>query len=221
MTMYYWLRDRIPFILTLLYFVKPRIKKIHMDLIGQYLWSATGLFTLVSIYLMLDGQLLIRLVGMRWSFPSPIEWGILIIAGSWILQKKIPIFDAYYLSFMAGIGGGWIYEILYGIPYWIKSGFAQWNVFNARLVKVFFIDFQVFCIPILFFILRERFNYRFSNKLKYLSVLVISFYLFGFQIAPFFHRMGNFGGNGFYGWVLRIPVVVFLYLVLSEVSESE
>lgn len=207
--------------LTLLYFGRHRIRKIHMDFIGQYFWSVTCLFTLVSIGLMLDGQTLNALVGFRWSFPSPIQWGLLIIAGSLMLQRKIPVFDAFYLSFMAGLGGGWIYEILYGIPYWIRSGFASWNVFNARLIKVFFIDFQILSIPVFIWILRDRFNYRLSSRLKAILPVVVSFYLLGIQLAPSFHRLGNFGGNGVYGWVLRIPVAGFLYLVLSEVSESE
>ncbi len=170
---------------------------------------------------MLTGQSLTVLVGFRWSFPSPIEWGLFVISGFLVLQRKIPIFESYYLSLLAGIGGGCIYEILNGIPYWIRQGFGPWNAFNVSLYKVFLVDFQVLALPVLFWILGERFNYRISNKLKFVLAGTISFYMFKAQIAPFFHQMGNFGGNGMWGWVMRIPVAVFLYLVLLEVSENE
>jgi len=222
MSFYYWFRDRIPFLLTLIYFGRSKIRKIHRDFIGQYLISVTWILVLQSIGMMLRGLSLNGLVGFRWSFPSPIQWGILIIAGSETLERKgIDIFESFYLSLLAGIGGGCIYEILRGIPYWIRSDFAPWNLFNTSLTKVFLVDFQVLCLPILFGILRSRFNYRVSRGTMILLAPVLFFYMFGIQIEPFYHHLGNFGGNGVYAWVMRLPVAVILYQILSEVEKNE
>ncbi len=226
MTLYYIFRDKIPFYLSIIWIYRDQIKErvggLPLDLLGQYLITVTWFLEIGCLWLLFTGESLMKLVGFTWSFPSPLQWGFLVLLLTRSLEKKgVGIFESYYLALLTGIGGGFIWEVLYGLPYWIESGFAYWNFVNFSPVKIFFIDFQVFALPIVYYSLRKRFNFRIKESWKILSVLVAGFYLFGFEIAPFFHRMGNYGGNGVYGWVLRIPVVILLYVMVNGVEKNE
>ncbi len=225
MTLYYIFRDKIPFYLSILWVYRARIRErvggLPLDLLGQYLITVTWFLWGTCLGLLFRGDSLNKLVGFQWSFPSPLEWGALIILLTQSLEsKKIGIFESYYLALLTAIGGGFIYEVLKNIPYWIESGFAQWNWLNFSPVKIFFIDFQAFTLPIVYYLLRTEYNFRIKESWKILSVLVLGFYLFGFEIAPFFHRMGNFGGNGVYGWVMRIPVAILFYVMINGVEKK-
>ncbi len=225
MTIYYFARDRIPFFLTLIYLYRNQIRSkfkstVLLQGLGYYLISITGFLLIVSCGLLVQGDSMAPLVGFRWSFPSPLQWGILTLVGTFILiEKGVQPFDAYYISFMSSLAGGWVFEILYGLPYWIKSGFATWNAFNFNIYKVFIVDFQVLSIPIILYLIHSRFKYVVSTKLKAVSIGALVFYLVGPSIAPFFHRMGTLGGNSMYAWVLRIPIGVAIYVMLSEVEK--
>lgn len=225
MTVYYLVRDRIPFFLTLSYLYRKEIRSnfkltVLLQGLGYYLIAITSFLLMVTGYLLVTGESMYPLVGFRWSFPSPLQWGILTLVGTFMLMKKgIPPFDAYYISFMSSLAGGWVFEILYGLPYWIKSGFASWNAFNLNIYKVFIVDFQVLSVPIILYLIHNRFKYVVSTKLKAISIGALVFYLIGPSIAPFFHRMGNLGGNTMYSWVLRIPIGVVIYVMLSEVEK--
>jgi hypothetical protein len=184
------------------------------------LLMVTGLFV--------SGQSLSLLVGFNWSFPSPLTWGALILTGTYTLRRKyhwvgngrpFTLFEAYYLSLMTALGGGWFYEILRGIPYWIMSGYAQWNWANFNTTKIFFFDFQIFALPIVLHLLTKRFSYKMSKEMLILIGSVVVFYLLGLRIAPFYHRLGSLAGNTFYSWIMRLPMALMLYTMLDEVRK--
>jgi len=225
---YYLLRDRIPFFLTLLYIyihlndkqvVKHEISENLRDFIGNSLLYFTYACLFVSINFMIFGTDMEPIVGFRWSFPSPIEWSIFVILCTRLLTRKgLPIFESYYLSLLMGLGGGWLYEILYGIPYWIQSEFAPWNWLKFNAVKIFFIEFQVLAIPLVLYILYNKYNYTAPNNLNKLIPGVLVWHFSNFWVSPFLHRLGSWRGNTFYSWVLRIPVMILLYKILEGVK---
>lgn len=230
MTIYYIFRDRIPFYLSIIWLYRWKLRKIKLadtpltDLIGAYMITLTCI-TLGLVFVTLNaGESLINLVGFRWSFPSPITWGILTLAGTYNLVKKrgggvFTTFEAYYLSFMTALAGGWLYEILRGIPYWILSGYAPWNWYKFNPTKVFLFGFQIFAFPIVMHLLIKKWNYKMSREMLILIGSVVVFYLLGFKIAPFYHQLGSYAGNSFYSWIMRLPMALLLYTILDEVRK--
>jgi hypothetical protein len=226
---YYILRDRIPFYITLIWLYRDQIKtKINgvslIDYFGYYLTTVTFMTLGAVIGLFIQGESLSKLVYINWSFPSPIVWGLLILAITFKLHwiEKLPVFDSYFFSLLTALGGGWLYEILYGFPYWVRSGFANWNwiKFNPNF-KVFFFEYQIFCIPLVFYFIFKNYNLKLNPRgFVFLGLGVIAFYIFGLQIAPIFHRMGHpLGRAGVYAWILRIPMAGLLYYLVSGVTK--
>lgn len=211
---YYLLRDRIPFFLTMFYMQRHHVPQKHRDLLGLSLLATTILCLGISLYLwIVDGNFM-ALFGFKWSVPSPVEWSIMVIALTYLLyQKEVSIFKSYYLSLITAIGGGWIWEISHGFPFWVRSGFAHWNMFKLNAVKVFYFEFQVICLPIVLYILRDM-KYK---RNKYLIPAIIGaaiFYLGNIQIAPYVNRINYY----LFSWVLRVPTIIVLYLLLNGVQ---
>ena len=227
---YYLLRDRIPFFFTCIYLylylndkklVKYEVKPVLREAMGYVLLWVTFACLFLSINFLIFEPDLSRLFGFKWSFASPIEWSIFVIATTLMLRKRnLPTFDAYYLSLLAGLGGGWLYEILYGIPIWIKLDFAFWNWLKVNAVKIFFIEFQVLSIPIILYILYTRYSYKPKNSLKYYIVGVTLWHFSNFWIAPYLHSLGTFKGNTLYAWLLRVPMMILLYKLLEGVDKQ-
>jgi hypothetical protein len=223
MTLYYILRDRIPFILSIIWVYRDQIRhKLNgvelLDYLGYYFLTVTGMTLGATLILMFMGKTLFPLVYFHWSFPSPVEWGLFIIGATVNLHviKKIPVFESYYLSFLSCLGGGWVYEILYGIPYWVRSGFSSWNWIKFNLSKVFFFEFQIFCLPIVSYLIYKNYLYEpeyFKRARVFIFIVsVVCFYIFGLRIAPYFHRLGQtIGDTGYYAWILRVPMILILY----------
>lgn len=232
MSLYYIFRDRIPFFLSVVWLYRWRLSRRDFlgipltELLGYYMITLTSMILLIVTGLFVSGQSLILLVGFKWSFPSPFTWGALILAGTYNLCQKhegrlFTVFEAFYLSFMTSIAGGFLYEILRGIPYWIISGYAQWNWANFNTTKILFFDFQVFTFPIVIYLLQRKFSYRMSKEMVILIGSVVVFYLLGLRIAPFYHRLGSLAGNTFYSWIMRLPMALLLYCMLDEVRKYE
>lgn len=213
---YYLLRDRIPFVLTGFYIWRDRFP-VHLQNFGGWVLYITT-FALVGATTILwkSGLNMEPLLGFRWHLASPMEWGAFILLTSTVLYwRGLRIFDAYYLCFMAGLGGGWLYEILYGIPYWVQSGFAYWNIFKVNAAKVFFIEYQVISLPLLWYFLQEK-HYAPRPLLGGLFLLMFLFYWFGpTHIMIPFNQLTN---PNAYGWLLRIPCMIFLGYVLMGVK---
>jgi len=225
---YYLLRDRIPFFLTLIYIylylddkgvVYHRVSEKLRSLMGYGLIAVTIGCLGISLGLMAFWTDLSPIVGFRWSFPSPVEWSLFVlICTRSLMIRGLGVFNSYYLSLLMGLGGGWMYEILYGIPYWIRVGGGPWNWYKYNAVKIFLIEFQVFCIPLAIYILINRYDYHFPKYIKPLTLCVILWHMSNFWTAPFFHTMGVFRGNSMYSWVLRVPVMILLGAILRGVK---
>lgn len=222
---YYLLRDRIPFVLTLIYTyfviqkrgaVTHKVPLRYQNLLGWGLYFFTWLCLVFSVTVYIIDGTFMRWFGFKWSLPSPIQWSIFTILNTVMLRKKnYPIYTAYYYAFMTALAGGWIYEIFYGIPYWVRSGFAAWNWMKINAAKVFFIEFQVLAIPIVWYNIRN--SYR-RNKYLWFSVfLALIFYMANIQIRPILYPYNRY----LFKWVLRIPAAIFLTLWLQGAKQNE
>ncbi len=218
---YYVMRDRFPFFLTILYLYRDKIPffdKYSQARLGLVLTIETAAASLAAIYLYCAGEDMVKLAGIHWSAPSPIQWGIFITVSTLFLSPRcLPIFEAYYLSLLAALAGGWIYEVAYSIPHWVNSGFAPWNWMKINAIKVFFVEFQVLCLPILIYIIKTTKEYKTSRLLKYAVFGALIFYGLGEYIKPFIHRFGQTA----YMWVLRVPTQITLFLLLYGIRGNK
>jgi hypothetical protein len=122
---------------------------------------------------------------------------------------------------MAALGGGWLYEILYGIPYWVQGGFQPWNWLKFNAVKIFLVEFQVLSIPLLLYILYNNYDYTTKDYLTRVVPGVLVWHFSNFWVSPYFHRIGSWKGNTLYAWFLRVPVIVMLYIILMGLKEKD
>ena len=208
---YYILRDRIPFFLTLIYFHRHRIPKLVQNYLGYYLALCSMVVASIASILYLKGRDMTELAGISWSPPSPIEWGLFIGVSYMILYSRgMPSFEAFYLSFLAAMGGGWIYEFS---PL-LVNGFKWFVFFKVNAVKVFFMEFQVFCLPILAAIIYKTKVYEPHWTLKISGLVAVLFYGFNQQVISFVQRNLLYS----YRWWVRLPAIFFLLSVIYGVK---
>jgi len=162
----------------------------------------TTLCTLAATYLFFNEGNMSRLVGIRWSAPSPIEWGTFILFSTFILMSKTDVLEAFYLSFIAAIGGAWLYEyapMLFG-------GFDWFVFFKVNAVKVFFMEFQLFCLPLLYAIIIK------TKEYKPHFILI--------PAGVFMGLFAIYSANTLWisRWIVRLPTIFFLFFVLLGIK---
>jgi len=211
---YYVLRDRVPFILSLLYAVylsKPNLRRHYRHL--TY-WLLIGIVTITSasLTLYLTGKSLNHLFGINWTYPAPIEWGTYILATyTTLTRREIPSFEAMYLSIITALAGGWIYEL----PRWVNAG-DLWGILNPNITKVFFIRFQVICIPITLYILKYRTQYKPPNHWIAATILYIIFsYATAFTRLP---RIMDRRIDRSWCWIARVPTQLAMLYTLTGIG---
>lgn len=212
---YYLLRDRIPVFLTVIYIQRHQIPLKYRNLMGWGLMALTigGLFTALIIWVTNKGDMT-PIFGFSWSVPSPIEWSLLVIFSSMLIYGRgVELFKAYYIALLAALGGGWIYEILYGMPYWVRSGFAHWNLFKLNANKVLYFEFQVICLPIVLYLIKDM-KYERSRYLLPVTLASLFFYLNNIWIAKYIHKISFYT----FQWFYRVPTIIALFLLLNGVQ---
>ena len=151
------------------------------------------------------------LSGISWSAPSPIQWGSLIIGLTGFLwYRRTPILEAFYLSFLVAMGGGWLYEFT---PM-IFHGFRPIVFFKFNAIKVFFIEFQLFCLPIVAYIIVTTKKYK-PSKLLIPSFL---FFLAWSAFRPDIEKLVRLNLFYAYRWYIRLPAILFLVVWVSGVQ---
>ena len=162
-----------------------------------------------ALYLLYDDMSL--LAGIHWSAPSPIEWGILILAGTILLHhNSVKIFEAYYMAVITAMGGGWLYEF-------IPTLFYRFNplVFlKVNAVKVFFIEFQLFSLPIVAWIIYRTKEYKPHKLLGPIILFTAPFY----AANPLIIQWVQANMILSYRWWVRLPAILFLFTVLAGVK---
>ena len=209
---YYILRDRIPFFLTIFYLYRHKFQQAYRDFVGVYLILVTALLTSIAFGLYIRFDNMYWLAGIKWSAPSPIEWGVLILAGAFTLvSRRIDPFTSFYMAFIAAMGGGWLYES----PGWIIGGFWPMAFFKINAIKVFFIEFQLFCLPILLYLVSKTKKYEQHFLMVPLIVLAVAFY----ALSPWLKTVlpSYIGAHG-YRWIVRLPIISMLYTFLYGVK---
>lgn len=201
---YYIWRDRAPFFLSVIYLYRHWLPDIMLKAWGWYLILLTAIATGASLGLYLKGQDMSLLVGIHWSTPSPIEWGILILAITVLLySREIPVFESYYLAFITALSGGWLYEF---IPLLFQENFRPMVFFKVNAVKVFFIEFQLFCLPILLYIIKTTKQYQRNRLLLPTGLLFLAFSALNQTIIQYVQTNLIYS----YRWYVRLPAIAFL-----------
>jgi len=202
---YYILRDRAPFFLSILYLYKHRMPRNLLTAWGWYLTLLTTIATGAALGLYLKGQDLSLLAGISWSAPSPIEWGSLILAITGLLyNREIPIFEAYYLAFITALSGGWLYEFA---PLLFQGTFRPMVFFKVNAVKVFFIEFQLFCLPILAYLIKTTKQYQQSKLLIPAGLFLLAFSALNQYVIQWVQANLIYS----YKWYVRLPAILFLF----------
>jgi len=202
---YYILRDRAPFFLSILYLYKHRMPRNLLTAWGWYLTLLTTIATGAALGLYLKGQDLSLLAGISWSAPSPIEWGSLILAITGLLyNREIPIFEAYYLAFITALSGGWLYEFA---PLLFQGNFRPMVFFKVNAVKVFFIEFQLFCLPILAYLIKTTKQYQQSKLLIPAGLFLLAFSALNQYVIQWVQANLIYS----YKWYVRLPAILFLF----------
>jgi len=211
---YYTLRDRMPFLLThlyLIYLLKPDLRRIYKPF-TTYLVLAVVAVTSASLTLCLTDNTLNHLFGISWTYPAPIEWGTYTLAAYTLLRRRgIPGFEAIYLSLITALAGGWIYEI----PRWINVG-DYWGILNPNAAKVYFIRFQILCVPIAAAILQHRTRYTPPRHWGTAAALYL-----GFSILIATTRLPRYMDriiDRSWCWIARVPTQLAILYTLTGVG---
>jgi len=209
---YYILRDRIPFFFTILYIYRHKLPD---ELINAWGWTLTAyaaIATGVSLGLHLMGQDMSFIAGIAWSAPSPIQWGSMTVVLTGLLwSRKTPIFEAFYLSTLTAIGGGWIYEFA---PLLFHDNFNWLIFFKVNAVKVFFVEFQIFCLPIAAYLIATRKRYRSHILLLPSFLLLVAWSAYRPSIEQYVRDNLIYS----YRWYIRLPAILFLSLWIYGVK---
>lgn len=209
---YYILRDRLPFFLTIIYLYKHKAPRNLLTAWGWYLTLLTIIATGAALGLYLKGMDMEKLAGIHWSAPSPIQWGSLIIATTGMLySRKIPIFDAYYLSLLTAMAGGWLYEFT---PLLFQGNFRPMIFFKVNAVKVFFVEFQVLCLPILLYLIHTTKQYKPSRLLAPTALIYLAFYGLNKYIIQWVQANLIYT----YCWYVRLPAILFLFTLVYGIK---
>jgi len=209
---YYIFRDRIPFFLSLIYYFSylncPNCKGV-LRYLAHCLIDGTTLVLFGSVFLFLTKGSLTNLFRISWSYPAPIEYGLFIFfVYRFLFSQGLHEFEAYFIALLSALGSGWLYEI----PRWIYLHNLI-GIINPNATKVFFTDFQVFCLPLVYIIVNSRLEYDLPLNLEFIFPLyLITFVLT--LINPFVYSI--FGG--LWLWIIRVPTLLFIYYLLSGIK---
>jgi len=210
---YYMLRDRAPFGLTLLYMLyllKPEIRDYYRHLTYWLLVSVVTI-TAASLTLYLTDGTLAYLFGITWTYPAPIEWGTYIMAAYTILQRRtVPGFESMYLALVTAFACGWIYEI----PRWIQAA-DYWTILNLNASKVFFIRYQILCIPIAAYVIHHRTQYTPPRHLTAAALLYLAFSII--VATTHIGRISDRILDRSWCWLARVPTQLIMLYTLTGV----
>lgn len=197
---YYVLRDKIPFIIWLVYEITKNKKNYFYDLFfGLVNWTYI-MSLILFIYSSRNGYQ----IWFPWTYSSPISWIICDLIITYLLMKK-----CYNLRFSTMIGsllicsGGYVYEV----PRFLREGQA---LIRAQPQNVFIISFQIISLIILLHYLKAL-NVKPSNRTKiFLLIYFIHASLFYIgNLRPLSQLFGNFH--------YRAPLI---FLMISFIHDS-
>lgn len=216
---YYIWRDRAPFFLSILFILyRDPPRWLPTQVFSAWGWYLSGIITLgtgAAVRLYLNNRDMSSMVGIAWSAPSPIEWGVLIfICTATLWNRGIHIFESFYMSFITALGGGWLYEFF---PLLFKRNFNWFVFFKVNAVKVFFIEFQLFCLPILVYLIKKTKQYKPHRLLIPIGTVAFLFYALNTWIIQYVQTNLIYS----YRWYVRLPAIAFLYTVIYGVWPHE
>ena len=209
---YYTLRDRVPFFLTIIYVYRHYLPPGQLNLFAGFLVSITVIITIGATTLYLLGSSdMTPIAGFHWSPPSPIEWGVFILASIQLLRSRgTEFYESIYMSLITALSGGWLYEAHLRL---VPLNLAKLFMINAS--KVFLVDFQLLCLPIILYIIYIGKKYRVHWLLAPITIISIILYAATPWLRVF---LPPYIGHDGYRWVVRLPTIAVLYTLLYGVK---
>lgn len=209
---YYILRDRIPFYLTLVYLYRHKFSNRQQLALTDFLLLLDVMFLASSLTLWIMVGEMTPVFGIHWSSPSPIEWTTCILLGYAILKRNgIDPLSSLYLSFLSAMGGAWLYDAL---SWWLPSG-TWFSFFKINAVKVFFVEYQVLCLPIVAYLIYKQYKFKRTKWFIPSLVLLTVFYYYAPELKPLIRLQI---GKGVYKWLIRVPVILSLLSLFQGVT---
>lgn len=212
---YYVFRDRIPFFLSLIYYFSylkcPGYRR-PLRFVAHCFIDGTTLVLFGSILLYLVQGSLANIFRINWSYPAPIEYGLFIfIVYRFLVSLGIHEYESYYLALLSALGSGWLYEI----PRWIYTNDVI-GIIQPNASKVFFTDFQRFCLPLVYIIVHNRFEYDLPSNLEFVFPGYLVFFVFNsITRMPFYF---DSLADNLWSWIVRVPTLLFIGYLLSGIK---
>lgn len=206
---YYFLRERLPIFLYLVYRYYEKQyennkKIIHIEFIIcstiVFVGSIFGL-SLIGYY---SGLSFNEVFQFKWQYSGIITWSIFFfIYFIGIYYKTGNTLKAYIISILASLSGGWLYEI---------SIFKSIDMYLLGQA-IFYVKGQIICIILLIYeywrlnIRRNKFN-----SFCFILYLVLSILTYEMGIYVIYPKP--------YNWFYRIPTVLFLFSLISGIEKK-
>lgn len=215
---YYVFRDRIPFFLSLIYYFSylkcPNCHKL-LRYLAHCLIDGTTLVLFGSVFLFLTKGSLANIFRISWSYPAPIEYGLFIfIVYRFLFSIGVHEYEAYFIALLSALGSGWLYEI----PRWIYTKNVI-GIIQPNAVKVFFTDYQLFCLPLVYIIVSYRFKYELPSNLEFVFPSYLIFFVLNFitRMPYFFDALAV----NLWSWIVRVPTLLFIGYLLSGIKGAK
>lgn len=204
---YFVIRDRIPFMLNLLYLLRGKVDPRILDSLSGLTILFTAFITGFTVlgYLYGYGQLGTLVEG--WTYASPIEYGSFILLGfTYLLDKLDDVTLSANLCFLGASAGGWLYEI----PLFIRKSKP---VLRFNKLYTFYLSYQIIAVP-LFLLLYKQTRHRETVWIKLAQALFMFYMISMLHPTLRFWFMNPVVGN----WVARLPTLLLVGSYLYSVE---
>jgi len=205
---YFYLRQRLPFILYVYYLHYNDIDNPTIDKIVNLGLSFIGAITIYTFMGLLFKIPFIYLIPFHWCYHGLLTWCIFFFLYYHLaIRKNMSTLKSFTLATLATVGGGWLYEVSFFYPI---------TMFLTRS-SIFYLNGQIICLLLLAHELKKM-NFK-SNKTIYLAMTL----LITFSTMLFCSRSRLFIDWSWlldYLWFYRVPTSLFLLSLLSGIKKN-
>lgn len=132
---YFYLRQTIPLYIYVTYLFFRDTENSIINGIVKTALLAIVLGTSGAIIGCILGLPINDLLQFKWSYTSPITWGILFISYYYVLtQKEENPLTSFTLATLAVLGGGWLYEVPFFHPLGMFLSRGMFFYFNGQII---------------------------------------------------------------------------------------
>jgi len=198
---YYYLRQRLPIFIYLLYVLKRRVNSPFIDTAINSALVSIGLiitYTFTGLMLKIPFQ---KLIPFTWHYPGLLTWGLFFPIYYYIsLRAKLNKLTSFTFATLATVGGGWLYEFSFYHP---LGMFIDHNT-------IFYLNGQILCLLLLAYELKKM-GFK-PNKPVYATLTLFIMY----SAITSYNMSMKWPPNS---WFMRIPACLFLLSLLGGIKK--